>query len=381
MLKIGIITIGQAGGNVAESFVSLGFDVLAMNSSNEDLKKFTEGEICSFYKMGGEHITGCAMERSLAIDIVKSNYEDIVKSIQKEFEGIEIDIFNIVASSSGGTGSGSTPLICKILRQAFPGVEVIATLIVPDRGGSNKALSNAVECLQELEKLKVPVMAYDNEKVRELEPTQKAMYQNINASIANDLLYISGQKREPSEIGNIDDRDMLKIATTPGITTITHVNVKENMLDKKDMNTFIQEAFNKNKFIMFEGDKIVKRIGVIINLPKSISSELDMSLSVVKDEIGEPLEIFYHIHDEEQVREGQGTITIICSGLSYPINRIGELSKKVNNRREAATVERSENLEEARISIGWLTDDDAVRLGKHKASKVIANMEKIDLDI
>lgn len=382
MLKIGVVTIGQAGGNVAEALVALSFDVIAMNSSNEDLNKFKSGDICSFYKMGGASVTGCAKERSIAIDLVRNDFQEIVKAIQTEFADDEVDIFNIVASAGGGTGSGSAPLLCKILKQAFDGVEVIATIVLPDREESIKALSNAIECVQELERMKVPILLYDNEKVRKVETSQKAIYANINTSIANDMLYIRGDNRPASEIGNIDDRDMLKIITTPGVISVTHVTIKENMLDRKSIDTSIVEAIKANKFIPLEDDKVVRRIGIVTNLPKSISTELDMGFNVIKDEVGEPLEIHHHIYDEDKVaKSNEGTLTIICSGLSYPINRMNDIAKRINNRQEAATVARTENLNDARNAVGWLNADDASRVGKHKPVKVSANLDKINLDI
>ena len=74
--KVGFIAVGQAGGNIGSKLEEMGYDVLFLNTSEEDLG--TLNTKFKYHIKGGE---GCNKDRNKAKDLVIEDFEAIASQI------------------------------------------------------------------------------------------------------------------------------------------------------------------------------------------------------------------------------------------------------------------------------------------------------------
>jgi len=107
--NIGFITIGQAGGNIGLLFQELGYKVLFMNTSREDLGTL-HGAKHIYHIKNGE---GCNKDRDKAKNLIYEDFSAINEQIEQNFKDEEF--VYVIFSSGGGTGSGSSPMLIELL--------------------------------------------------------------------------------------------------------------------------------------------------------------------------------------------------------------------------------------------------------------------------
>lgn len=139
--QFGVLALGQAGSNIGEEFLRLGYTTVCVNSSKEDLTTIK----CP-HKIHIEGADGAAKNRKRVLQLAAEHIGDIVEKITT----ILTHKYIICAfSASGGTGSGLSIPLLTYLTQI--GKVCIPAVIIPDeRIESAKAAENSYNCLAEL---------------------------------------------------------------------------------------------------------------------------------------------------------------------------------------------------------------------------------------
>ena len=132
--KIAFIAVGQAGGNIGQLFESMGYTVLYINTSREDLETLENAKF-RYHVSNGE---GCNKDRHKAKHLIVEDFDNIAAEIEAKLQD---RLLFVIFASGGGTGSGAGPMLIDLLLD--DGREVGAVTILPSPSESVKAHINS----------------------------------------------------------------------------------------------------------------------------------------------------------------------------------------------------------------------------------------------
>lgn len=297
--KIGFIAVGQAGGNIGKLLKINGFDVVFLNSSKGDLDTLNINEDKKYHISKG---LGCAKDRKMAKQVAKNDFKNINEFIQKGLNDKEL--YYILFSSGGGTGSGISPTLAKIYAQALNKNVGIITILPSDKD-TLQAQINSYECMKELVEIKnlCGFFILDN--------TSNNNTEHINKNFVNLFTKIFEYKNYETSKGNIDESEILKLLKTRGMLNIA--TCKNDETTKK-----LIENINNNIFANPEKDGKIKYLG--------LSKGINFEENLFKSEVGKYLDKFENVNKDYTLA--------ILSGLTMPFKRIKSINEKITAEKE-----------------------------------------------
>lgn len=305
---IGFVGVGQAGSNIVGALKKQGFENIGViNSSTYDLNH-SNLEISRQLLLGEEE--GCAKDRNIAKKIMQDNYKIAVKWIKENFQNVNIIYF--VFAAGGGTGSGMTPAMIKILEKSDLNKKFGAIIIYPSFKEDIQSMLNSIESVSELYSLDIPCLNIDNnskgDRIDELE--------YINNKIAKYFSDFSEEKN--SEFGTIDIQEKIKTLTTPG--SLIFAGGKNFKLE--NISQMMKEQVLNGCFIKPEDDIVNISSCMIGVTDKTFIKNID--LFSIKNLIGEPVKNFQSFYFSKQ-----NECLAVYSGMNYPYKRIEKMKEKV----------------------------------------------------
>ncbi len=300
--EIGFVAIGQAGGNIGKLFEKMGYTVLYINTSEEDLKTLPDAAH-KYHLEGGD---GCNKDRTKAKKLLARNLEKVMKEISgKVPQKLVFTIF----SAGGGTGSGIGPALTAVLQQELDKVTGAIT-ILPSENESVKAHVNAWDCVRELADIEEIGASFfiDNNSDR-----GKMKLNDIFVKLLDD--FISIPEKKTSALGNIDRAEIKEVLSTKGAAVISRTS-------KQDTTTArVIEHLRKGIFAEMDEVKAVKYIAIL-----AAGSQTTINLQALQAEFGTAYDIFQGFEAEQ---------TICClSGLRFPFSRMEKIKKKAMENQE-----------------------------------------------
>lgn len=335
--KIGVVGIGNAGGQVAflceKKYGDL-MNSVYINSSDADLAMV--GDSPFKFKIGQAELEGSGKNRTRTKKYLREDIRGIL--MDEDFQSLingKKYVF-VIASAAGGTGSGAAPVMLNILREAFLDVNFILVVILPQLQASIMEQGNAREFTDELYGLlgDCTYMAYDNETASDLGPTQALV--SVNEAIVEDIRVISGVDNFPTPYESIDEADMESIVTTPGRLMVIRVikNLSEKVLEDTSVDDILIKAIKTSRHAEINRDKKIVRCGMITYFTEQVNSLYGSNLSKLQEFIGTPLERFNH-NAVNGNSEQMNFLYFIASGLS-PINdRVKKMDERVDELKKA----------------------------------------------
>ncbi len=291
--EIGFVAIGQAGGNIGRLFEKMGYTVVYMNTSQEDLKTLPE----STYKFHLEGGDGCNKERVKAKKLLAKNIEKVLGQIDRK---IPQRMIFTVFSAGGGTGSGIGPMLTDILQQDLSRTTGAIT-VLPDSAESVKAHINAYDCVRELADISEMGAAFfiDNDSSRD-----KMKLNAIFAQLLDEFICIPDKKG--SVLGNIDRAEVKEVLGTKGASVICR-------LSRQDTNTAkIIERIRTGIFAELDEVKAVKYMAVL-----AAGGSASINFQALQAEFGTAYDIFQGFESDH---------TICClSGMRFPFTRMKKI--------------------------------------------------------
>lgn len=351
MLKVGVIGIGNAGNQVAALALSKKeIPALAINASEKDLDTLS---IKMDQIVFGDS-AGSGKDRSIAKGFVKSNIKDLFK--EEDFKKFmeKTDIVFVVNSTGGGTGSGMGPILTDILRSYYAKDDnkvFVNVAIFPTLGESVGAQRNTIEYLKELSDLGGSYMLFDNEAKADL-PTNKQM-KVINEEIVEMISIIRGDLSHSSPYGMIDDKDMRKIISMPGMITMDLLKgiYEDSVTDNIDK-LMLDHITTESCMVKPDNDHIVKRMGFIAYLTAELHDKFNENLPAIREHFGEPTEDFKHFAENSE-SDKLNSVGLLMSGLSIPDNRIKTMINRIEKvEEELRKTKKSNTLSNALNKIG-----------------------------
>lgn len=353
-MRAKIYGLGAAGNKAVISLVDKGLidkgDVVIINSTLKDVPPEYRDQAISI----SDNIRGCGKERKVAKDMTL----DALKSGKLKLDGIDpiYDKAIIVTSTEGGTGSGSSVIIAKYLREVVNiNVEIYAFIGFGDDG---RGLQNTIEFFQDMEG-EYTIQSIQNSAF------MKAANQNARKAeqLANDELAkritVSLGKLLVDSTQNIDETDLFKVDNTSGYKMIEFHQIDEKIKSFDQFNEILKKIMDSTSSVE-PNDPGVQRLAIMCNLDAGSQQFIDYSFASIKDRLGNPYELFTHIEDTDAFPR---FIAFIASGMKMPIDAIKEIYEEY--KRQSAMVNKNKD-----------NFFDAVRQLQGNAEDDMFNMER-----
>ena len=259
-MKLVVVGTGQGGSNIADEFVVLGKWVW----KNRRIRIFTGGDKDPISKgvfavnlgagdlYGLKHIPqtedhtillgttdefrgrGAGKVNADGAEQARRDARKIVATIREHGDVPTADAIMVIATTAGGTGSGSVGVIADMLKDAFK-KPVYAMLVLPfaNQYDDPDSMVNTATCLKKaLENSQADaVFIVDNQKFVRSHDTMTYNYQQINRRIADSFMDILcvGEETDRRYIGEVlDANDVIRILHGP-----TAIGVSETQVPKQ----------------------------------------------------------------------------------------------------------------------------------------------------
>ena len=348
MISAGIIGLGNTGNQVAAlAKKTKEIPSIAINASEKDIdavKGYIEAIIF------GDR-AGCGKDRRLAKKFVKENIKQLIAEEQLVKFMDEVEYVFVVTSCGGGTGSGMGPIITDVLNQYYnhnieegqKGKIFINVGVLPDIGESVGAQRNTLEYLAEMSSLGGSYMLFDNGSVK---GSSKEVFTTVNSDIVRAISIIRGDYSRNTPFQMIDDKDLHKIITQPGMIFMDFMDgiYEEKIPVEGSIEDMLIDHINKeNHMVRIDRDKIVKRMAFISNLSTEVHPYFDENLPKIREIYGEPIEDYRHFAINED-DDDENYLALILSGLSLPENRLKVIKHRVDSVEEALAKQKEKSI-------------------------------------
>ncbi len=335
--------LGQAGGNVAQLAENNGYNVLCMNTSQQDLDTLSVKH--TYHITNGD---GCSKNRDLAKELIKADFANVRKIVDK-FMG-DVKIIIVTFAAGGGSGSGCGPALAKFLTALYPNVIVCMAVILPAMEESFTANANSYECFQDILKVEKSgaVFVLDNQEFANRDDINRQFIADFND-------FIAIPEKDKSTSGIIDPSEIRTALAAHGMATLVSVPTSENNLAAlfKNLNDSIFAPIEKDNIIEYVaisiGDKSIKE--------NQIKQELQKSFGLTRDN-------FITYND-------RNTTVCLLSGLTYPMTRLIKIADYVAEHKNL--VER-----EAMPNIELTADMSFLKKDRKKPAKAIEAKDELD---
>ncbi len=256
-MKLVVVGTGQGGSNIADEFVALGQWVW----NNRRVRIFTGTESDPLAKgvfavnlgagdlYGLEHIPqtddhtillgttdefrgrGAGKVNADGAEQARRDSRKIVSTIRDHGDVYSADAIMVIATTAGGTGSGSVGVIVDILKEEFK-KPVYAMLVLPFENQYDEpdSVINTATCLKKvLENSKADaVFLVDNQKFARKQDAMGVNFATINRKIADSFMDILcvGEETDRRFIGEVlDANDVIRILKGPTVIGVSHATV------------------------------------------------------------------------------------------------------------------------------------------------------------
>lgn len=344
---ISVLGIGGAGGNIADEAYKMGYLTGAINFSQKDLDSINVN-----FKMRLPASEGVGRNRDLAIKLMQDHWKIAVDFIKQNFA--YSDVIIVTFSTSGGTGSGISPMLLELLTNLMPAVTFIALPIIPDYTEVTVNQLNVLNTFNELSNLDIAVFPIDNQQIKDnYFPISKSLlYKKVNESTIYLLdRLIKYTEENYSKNGNFDKKDLMAVLNTKGIGIISEVDIstyQNNLISTGIITEAIQKSWYKSPFIPIEYQKVV-RAGIIVDANDKYMEFINHQSIFNKFNSGMPIDLF-----EGYCDTGDNKIITILTGLPWCNNRlqkIDQIIQKDKNKIENILMSNNEQFETKSINL------------------------------
>jgi len=240
-MKLLIIGLGQCGGRIADRFarlnkkarsargISIIADAFAVNTDVADLSGLRT--IKSDYKhrilVGGQRTNGHGVGKisELGAEIATEDNDKIIDAIRTTERFYETDAFMLIASASGGTGSGAIGVMTQHLKERYIGKPVYNIIVLPFRQEETteaRTIYNTAMCLKSAYLVADAIFLIDNQRyIRKNSPAENNLATINSQAVAPFYnLLCAGEETNKKYIGSktLDAGDIIQ--TLAGWTVI-----------------------------------------------------------------------------------------------------------------------------------------------------------------
>jgi cell division GTPase FtsZ len=240
-MKIVVVGLGQCGSRIADEFARLdkrarrerGIEIVtgafAVNTDTADLtglscikSDYRHRILIGGLKTGGH---GVGKINEAAAEIARMDADKVIDALRGSKRFYESDAFLLIASTAGGTGSGSIPVLTQTIKQRYMDKPVYTLLVLPfehEEQTDGRTVFNSATCLKSISSVSDAVILIDNQRYIKKDASLKNNMTKINQLIVEpfyDLLCV-GEEKKAKRIGArlLDAGDIMR--TLSGWTII-----------------------------------------------------------------------------------------------------------------------------------------------------------------
>lgn len=341
LINIGVVGMGNCGGQMAEAVANRGFDAIAINASKKDLDLLPES--VAKFMVGDGRGTGKNREDAQAFMNERINMlqdEEIVNFIEGH------DAIVIATSIGGGFGSGASFVVYRLLVEMYPDKPIIIAGVFPFSQETWTPHYHAIGWLQELEEMEATYLLYDNDRLVAQRGSNTAdIMRAVNEQFADNLCVIRGDAISLTTTGGIDNRDMMTTLSVAGRIVIDTMTLDESdIIDRNLAETVLDHINRESAHAELVDDKEIKVSAVMYELrrnfaPYTIGLKADM-----QSVFGEHITDYDNFADLEDDSDMEDSISVILSGLTIPTMRVNRLisnfekmDSKISNRKQSTS--------------------------------------------
>lgn len=336
-LKCTICGVGNAGSQFVDAAYKAGFrNVFCINSSSKDMDNDVLNANIPCFLVGSDG-RGAGMNRNAAKELFKMNYRHLFENQKFVQYCEESDVIVIGTSCSGGTGSGISPIVVKAVKQMYPNKIVMFYGILPRLTSSDVELSNAMECVAEIEELNksglgIPYMLADLNYYEGI--SNEVAFVKVVEKMATDIKVIAGDYLNYSKYRMIDENDMKVIISPSGYLSIYKIdNITQQMVDKESIQSMLIKQIKNSPAVEIARDGLVDQMAFIYSVPEDMGdSAKSGDYAEINNYVGRPLGIF---ENYAIVRGGTAQVILIVSGQSYPVGKMTTINEIIRSGAEA----------------------------------------------
>ena len=321
-----IFGLGAAGNKAVilavENHVISQDNAILINSTTTDIPSSYEGlKIELPGKIGG---TGKDrnISKKQAKHALENNLIDIKGFLFDENDRKKYDQVILVSSTDGGSGSGSTTVFADYIKNKL-NVPVFIYAFV-GRPKDIRGPRNTVEFFKEIgNKYTVSIIANEKFAAGADDTNDSLIESKANVEFCKSLGLILGNSISHEDVEqNLDDRELVKIRTTPGYF-ISAVKVFDDKIKNvEQVRKEAMELFDKLPY-PDPDDKDMTRVGLIYNSANDESSYMDI-LPVVKEKFGLSFETFTHRQYKDE-KECPRMFGVLMAGLPMPSKYVADI--------------------------------------------------------
>jgi tubulin-like protein CetZ len=221
-MKLVVIGLGQCGGRIADEFSKLNHRAIsqrrieivtgafAVNTDAADLsgltsitRDFQHRILIGGRKTGGH---GVGKINEVGAEIARADSDKLVDAIRVTKHFYETDAFLLIASSGGGTGSGSLPVMVQRVKERYGEKPVYAAVVLPfehEETTEERTIYNTATCLKSTYAVADAVFLLDNQRYIRKDSSLSNNLAKINALIAEPFYSIlcAGEEKNTKYIG------------------------------------------------------------------------------------------------------------------------------------------------------------------------------------
>ncbi|MBI4701111.1 MAG: hypothetical protein HY744_08125, partial [Deltaproteobacteria bacterium] len=280
-IEVGVVGLGQCGGNFAAEFAERGYPVLAINSSAADLRSTPRLDDDRKMDIGTEMWRGTGGSRSLGARCLEHGATRIKAKLAGMLRGREAAI--AIGGLGGGTGGNLAALVEMIASKGFA---VIALAVLPASSESYEVKVNALRALNELLDANFSsLVIVDNQKLyaRFAGAGVDKFLREANAAVArafDELNRLPGDEGLTS-IRSFDASDLRQALLSGAVTVFGSRDVdeplgRESLLQAFDGivndNELLASGFAQNEIVMV-GSLIAANGQVLAETPATVFEE------------------------------------------------------------------------------------------------------------
>ena len=262
-MKVLVIGIGQAGGKIADMFltddrksnVPNTFETLAVNSAVSDLMGLEYIPQEDRVLIGETAVKGHGVgaDNKKGAEIAEDEIEIVMNKISK-INVSNLDAFFVVAGLGGGTGSGAISVITKHLKRVYD-EPVYAIGILPAENEGDIYTLNAARSLKALLPNCDATIIVDNGAFLRSGESVKEAYDRINAEVVKriGILCRSGEIRSRKQVGEmvVDASEVINTFRGGNICSIGYAS------ESVKREGFLTRLFKKRQFEIGKASRIL----------------------------------------------------------------------------------------------------------------------------
>ena len=221
-MKLVVIGLGQCGGRIADEFDHLNkrarahrkmeiiTGAFAVNTDSADLSGLRN--IKSDYQhrilIGGRKTSGHGVGKinELGAEIAREDADKVIDAIRSTKRFFETDAFLLVASSAGGTGSGSLPVMTQHIKERYGDKPIYNLIVLPfqhEEDTEQRTIYNTAVCIKSADSVADAIILADNQRYVRKDFSLRNNLAKINALIVEPFydLLCAGEEKKVKHIG------------------------------------------------------------------------------------------------------------------------------------------------------------------------------------